>query len=69
MGNGFFENIVLTISTGVIGGCIVSFFVSDVELEKLCWMIGLTIVFLAIIIGIYRKRLARTTTNQDENIE
>ncbi|RBQ32415.1 hypothetical protein CRU92_01535 [Arcobacter sp. FW59] len=62
----FCENVVLNISSGVIGGCIVSYFVFEVKPEELNFMMCLVIVFSVIILGIRfisEKRQKKDSTN------
>lgn len=58
----FFENVGLNISSGVLGGCIVSFFVSGLN----GWALFLIFFFVAVIFGIRfisEKRQKKDSSN------
>ncbi|MCT7531954.1 hypothetical protein N5U22_00870 [Aliarcobacter cryaerophilus] len=65
----FCKNVVLNISSGVVGGCIVSFFLGEINAEnfdKLIWIIILT-SFALLVIGFIGRN--QNPTNQDEKVD
>ncbi|MCT7592612.1 hypothetical protein N5U31_06475 [Aliarcobacter butzleri] len=69
MDKNYLKTVLSNISSGVVGGCIVSFFLGEINAEnfdKLIWIIILTF-FALLVIGFIGRN--QNPTNQDENIE
>ncbi|MCT7539040.1 hypothetical protein N5T82_04170 [Aliarcobacter cryaerophilus] len=62
----YLKTVFSSISSGVIGGCMVSFFIGQPTLKEFIWIVILIFISFIILWFIGRNQ---NPTNQDENVE